>query len=67
MADLESILIKFHGKPFSVFNNKGTFTKKGKIVCSDFCSLLYDLESIIPKFNAEEIEKELDLMTESEN
>ena len=66
MLDLESILIKFNGKSFSVFNDKGKFTKKGLKVYSDFCSLLYDLESIVPIFEAEEIEKKLDLIVETE-
>lgn len=65
MADLESILIKFKGKTFSVFANDSSFTTEGKSVYSEFCSILYDLESIVPKFSAEEIEKELDFIAES--
>ena len=65
MADLESILIKFKGKTFSVFAKDGSFTTEGKSVYSEFCSILYDLESIVPKFSAEEIEKELDFIAES--
>lgn len=65
MSDLESILVKFKGKTFSVFNEKGKFTKDGRKVYSDFCSLIYDLESIVPIFKAEEIEKELDLIADS--
>ncbi|NLE06425.1 MAG: hypothetical protein GX638_16695 [Crenarchaeota archaeon] len=67
MADLESILIKFKGKGFSVFANDGSLTKEGLSVYSEFCSLLYDLESIVPKFRAEEIEKELDFIAEIGN
>lgn len=62
MSDLESILIKFKGKQFSVFNGTGKLTKEGVKVYSDFCSLLYDLESVVPIFEAEEIEKKLDLI-----
>lgn len=65
MADLESILIKFKGKSFPVFTKDGHFTKEGQSAYSDFCSILYDLESIVPKFSAEEIEKELDFIAES--
>lgn len=67
MADLESILIKLNGKAFSVFDNNGMFTEKGQKVYSDLCSLLYDIKSIVPKFDAEEIEKELDLIAEFGN
>lgn len=60
MSDLESILIKFNGSPFLVFGRDGSLTDKGKAVYSNLCSLLYDLKTIVPKVNAEEIEKELD-------
>lgn len=65
MSDLESLLIKYNGKAFSVFNYDGKFTEEGQKVYADFCSLLYNLESIVPKFKAEEIEKELDFIAES--
>lgn len=67
MTDLESILVKFNGRTFLVFDENGNFTEEGQKVYSDFCSLLYDLESIVPKFKAEEIEKELDLIAMTEN
>ena len=66
MSSLEEILINFNGKPFKPFNADGCFTKEGRIVYADFCSLLYDLQTIVPNFNAEEIEKELDLIVEFE-
>ena len=67
MADLESVLTKLNGKTFSVFGDDGSFTEEGQKVYSDLCSLLYDVESIVPKFDAEEIEKELDLISEFGN
>ena len=62
MNDLESLLRQFHGKNFVVFKKNGSFTKKGYKVYADFCSLLYDLKSIVPYFDAERIERELDFI-----
>ena len=60
MSDLESILRQFHSKNFVVFKKNGSFTKKGYRVYAEFCSVLYDLESIVQNFDAERIERELD-------
>lgn len=62
MTDLESILIKLNGKRFTVFTKNGTLTQKGQEVYNTLCSLLHDLQSIVPKLNAEDVEKELDLI-----
>ena len=66
MSNLEEILIKFNGKPFKPFDRNGNLTQKGDKVYADFCLLLYDLQTIVPNFNAEKIEKELDLIIEFE-
>lgn len=66
MSDLESVLIKFNRKKISVFNADGSFTKEGYKVYSDFCGLLHKLGSFVSSFDAEQVEKELDLITETE-
>lgn len=66
MSDLGSVLIKFNKKKFSVFNYDGSFTKEGYEVYSDFCGLLHELGSFVSSFDAEQVEKELDLIAETE-
>lgn len=67
MSDLETILRKFKGKNVKIFKADGNFTKKGYEIYCDFCSLLYELGSIVDCFNAEEVETELDKIVEFEN
>ena len=58
--DLETILNRFNGREFKVFNQNGQFTKKGYNVYCDFCSFIYDLNMIVDGVDPEFIEKQLE-------
>ena len=57
---LETILNRFNGREFKVFNQNAQFTKKGYNVYCDFCSLIYDLNMIVDGVEPEFIEKQLE-------
>ena len=66
MSDLETVLRKFNGTNINIFGADGHFTREGYEIYCDFCSLIYELGTIIDCFNAEEVETELDKIVKLE-